>query len=362
MTAKNKQNNSPKIGAAQVRLLERLSNACAVSGDEGEVRKIVLEHIHPLVDNVQVDALGNVLAVRKGRTPGQHLRLMVDAHMDEVGFMLVKDEGEGIFRFDTVGGVDLRYVVGKAVLVGKAKTPGVIGAKPIHLTEKEETKKPLSLDTLRIDVGPAGAKVKIGDRATFDTRFERIGQSLRGKALDDRIGVVTLIELARHAPENIDLLLSFSVQEELGLRGAGVAAYSMNPDLAIALDCTPAKDLPAWDGSENSTYNSRLGAGPALYVADSRTFGDPRLLKHLMTVAEEQQIPFQIRQPGGGGTNAGAIHAQRSGVPSISISVPGRYLHAPATISRLEDWQNTLALVYQALVNMTPEILSAERP
>lgn len=361
MTVKNKQKSTLKIGSAQIRLLEQLSNASAVSGDEGEVRKIVLEAIRPLVDTVQVDTLGNILAERKSRTTGKALRVMMDAHMDEIGFMLIKDEGEGIFRFDTIGGIDARYLVGKPVVIGKAQIPGVIGAKPIHLTEGDETKRALSLDALRIDVGPAGAKVKIGDRATFATRFERVGPSLRGKALDDRIGVATLIELARHAPENIDLVLSFSVQEELGLRGAGVAAYSVNPDMAFALDCTPANDLPVWDGSENGIYNTMLGAGPALYVADSRTLGDPRLLRHMMMVAEEQQIPYQIRQPGGGGTNAGAIHIQRSGVPSISISVPGRYLHTPASFVRLEDWQNTLALIHQSLVRLTPDILIAER-
>lgn len=361
MTAQTKQNSSPKIGAPQIRLLEKLSNANAVSGDEREVRKIVLEAIRPLVDSVQVDALGNVLAERKGRDPGKHLRVMVDAHMDEVGFMLIKDEGEGIYRFEMVGGIDSRYLVGKVVEIGKDHIPGVIGAKPIHLTERDETKKPITMDALRIDVGPAGAKVKAGDRATFSTRFERIGPSLRGKALDDRLGVATLIELARLAPENIDLLLSFAVQEELGLRGAGVAAYTFAPDLAIALDCAPANDLPAWDGSENVTYNARLGAGPALYVSDSRTLSDPRLLRHLIDTAENLQIPYQIRQPGGGGTDAGAISLQRSGIPSISVSIPGRYLHAPASISRLEDWQNTLALIYHSLTRLTHDILSVER-
>jgi endoglucanase len=362
MTAKAKPTAALKIGASQLRLLERLSNACAVSGDEGEVRKIVLESIRPLVDHIEVDALGNVLAVRTGHAPGPRLRVMVDAHMDEVGFMLTKDEGDGFYRFDTIGGIDPRFLAGKVVLVGKDHTPAVIGAKPIHLVEKDETKKMLSLDSLRMDVGQTGTKVKVGDRATFATRFDRLGPSLRGKALDDRLGVATLIELARHVPDHIDLLLSFAVQEELGLRGAGVAAYALQPDVAFALDCTPANDLPVWDHSENNTYNTRLGAGPALYIADSRTLGDPRLFGFLMTVAESQGIPYQIRQPGGGGTDAGAIHLQHSGIPSISVSVPGRYLHTPASLVRLEDWQNTLALMVHALTQLTPALLSAERP
>ena len=357
----NPEPQTPRIGPAQIRLLERLSNACAVSGDEGEVRKIVIEEIRAKVDEFKVDALGNVLAIKRGQGSGPRLRVMVDAHMDEVGMMLIKDESDGIFRFDTVGGVDPRQLVGKTVLIGSEHVPGVIGAKPIHLTERGEIAGAISLDALRIDIGPGGNKVKIGDRAVYATRFSRIGPSLRGKALDDRLGVATLIELVKHAPANIDLLASFATQEELGLRGARVAAYAFNPDLAFALDCTPAMDLPRYDGAENGRYNTRLGAGPALYIADSATLSDPRLLRHLMQVGDQAGIPYQIRQPGGGGTDAGSIHIQRAGIPSLSISVPGRYLHTAATIVRLEDWQNSLALVHTALTRLPQDLLAAER-
>jgi len=297
--------------------------------------------------------------------------VMLAAHMDEVGFMVVDDEGEGIFRFDTVGGVDVRQVVGKPVWVGRQHLPGVIGAKPVHLTSPDERKRSLSLDTLRIDVSPDNAKkVKVGDRATFATSFARLGPSLRAKALDDRLGVATLIELLRHAPPNIDLLAVFSVQEEVGGRGAHVAAYALNPDLAMVLDCTPANDLPAWNSGgqhtdpadgENTRYNTRLGEGPAIYVADSATLSDPRLIRHLVETAEANGIPYQIRQPGGGGTDAGAIHKQRMGIPSVSISVPGRYAHTAAMIARLEDWKNTLSLVHAALVHLPADLLDAER-
>ena len=172
-----------------------------------------------------------------------------------------------------------------------------------------------------------GGKVKVGDRATFATRFRQVGPSLFGKALDNRLGVATLIELLRHAPENVELLVSFSVQEEIGLRGARVAAFAFNPDLAIAVDSTPAFDLPRWDESENSAYNTRLGAGPAIYIADAGTLSDPRLIRHLAQTGESYGIPYQFRQPGGGGTDAGAIHRVRTGVPSVSVSIPGRYAH-----------------------------------
>ncbi len=184
-----------------------------------------------------------------------------------------------------------------------------------------------------------------------------MGPSLRGKALDNRLGVATLIELVRHAPENVELLAAFTVQEEIGLRGARVAAYALNPDLALVIDSTPANDLPVWDDSENTRYNTRLGGGPAIYLADSATLSDPRLIGWLAQTAESAGIPYQFRQPGGGGTDAGAIHRQRMGIPSISVSVPGRYAHTASMMARLSDWQNTLALLHQALSNFRPEVL-----
>jgi len=364
-----------RIGAAQIRLLERLCNACAVSGDEREVRAIVLEQVRPLASQVTVDALGNVLAVIKPPAPPpageKRLRVMVAAHMDEVGFMLVDDEGEGIFRFDTIGGLDMRHLVGKPVWVGHSHTLGVIGAKPVHLSTPDERKRALNLDTLRIDVGPDnGKKAKSGDRATFATSFTRLGPSLCAKALDDRLGVATLIELARHAPPNIELLAAFTVQEEVGLRGAGVAAHAFDPDLAFALDSTPAMDLPGWqsggyhadpDGQMNARYNTRLDAGPAIYIADGSTLSDPRLVRHLAQTGEEMGIPYQFRQPGGGGTDAGAIHKRRAGIPSVSLSVPGRYAHTAAGLARLDDWKNTLGLIHAALTRFTPHIFDVER-
>lgn len=351
---------APTIGARQIKLLERLSNAVAVSGDEGEVRKIVLSEIKDIADDVKVDALGNVLAVRHARQEPA-MRVMLAAHMDEIGFMLVEGE-DGLFRFETVGGIDVRQLPGKTVLVGKEHLPGVIGAKPIHHTTPEERRNAITLDSMRIDVGSEnGKKVKPGERATFATRFQRIGPSLVGKALDDRLGVATLIELLHHAPAHIELQAAFTVQEEVGLRGARVAAYSLDPQVAIAIDSTPAGDLPHWDDEESTRYNTRLDGGPAIYVADKGTLSDPRMLKLLYQTAEAHNIPYQIRQPGGGGTDAGAIHKQRAGIPVVSVSIPGRYAHTAALVARLDDWQNTLSLIYYALERISPDILDVER-
>ncbi|TAK14294.1 MAG: M42 family peptidase [Anaerolineae bacterium] len=362
MAIRKKPNwKAPRIGAAELALLETLSNASGVSGNEAAIRRIVQEEINGLADDVVVDAVGNLLVTKKGR--GQNLpRVMLAAHMDEVGFMITGDDGDGIFRIETVGGVDERTLAGKPVWVGEKRQPGVIGAKPVHLTTASERSSALTLDALRIDLGPASAKkARVGDWATFATEFTRVGPSLRGKALDDRLGVTTLITLLKHAPANIDLLAAFTVQEEIGLRGARVAGYAMKPDIAIALDCTPAMDLPRWDGSENTQYRSKLDGGPAIYVADGSTLADPRLVTHLQAVGDAYGIPYQLRQPGSGGTDAGAIHKTRDGVPSISVSVPARYLHTPAAIARLDDWKNSLALLHAALTHIDRDLLKGAR-
>lgn len=345
------------IGPSQLKLLEKLCNAMGVSGNEGEVRRIVLEEVKPYADEVKVDALGSVL-VRK-KAPGKKpLRVLFDAHIDEVGFMIVKDDGEGFYQFHVVGGIDARHLVGKQVIVGKDHTPGVLGAKPIHLTNAGERSHTVDVDSMRIDLGPEG-KAKAGDRATFATKFKRVGPSIMAKSIDNRIGVATLIELLKNAPDNVELCMAFSVQEELGMRGAKVAGYYFEPDLAIVVDSTVARDLPDFDGKESYVYNARLGLGPAIYAAHASIISDPRLVNFMSEVGTKHKIPFQIRQPGPGGTDAREIQQARAGVPVISVSVPHRYAHSPVSISRVEDWKNTLNLLHAAVQEMTPALIKS---
>ena len=346
----------PTFGNPQLKLLERLCNVIGVSGEEGEVRKIVIEEIEPYADEVKVDAIGNVLATKSG-SGRDRVRVMLDAHMDEVGFMIVADDGEGIYRFEIVGGIDVRQLVGKQVLVGKTSTPGVIGGKAVHLMSAEERTKKASLDSLRIDMGLNG-KANVGDRAGFATKYKRVGPSILSKSIDDRIGVATVIELLKNAPSNIHVCAAFTVQEEIGLRGAKVAAQYFNPDLAIAVDSTPANDLPMHDGSENIAYNTKLGLGPAIYVADGSTFHDPRLIRLLQQTAEAEKIPYQFRQPGGGTTDSAGIQRALAGIPTVSVSVPHRYTHSPVSIARVEDWKNTLNLLHSALKRITPQLIA----
>jgi endoglucanase len=214
----------------------------------------------------------------------------------------------------------------------------------------------LSEDILRIDIGP-DAKVKIGERGTFAPNFQRVGPALMSKSLDNRLGVATLIELLKGSYPNVDLCAAFTVQEEIGLRGVRVAAEYFKPDLGVVIDSTPANDLPMQFEGENTFYNTKLGLGPAIYVSNSSTLDDPRLVRFLQKVAEQAGIPYQIRQPGGGGTNAGGIQRAGAGVPVVSVSVPHRYTHSPMSVARLDDWKNTLALLHMAIRQITPALL-----
>jgi tetrahedral aminopeptidase len=337
-------------------LLARLSEAAGVSGDETAVRRIVLAEIGKAAAETRIDSLGNLLVRCRARGKPR-LRLMLAAHMDEVGLMIVRAGAEGLWKFEKVGGVDVNTLPAQIVWIGRDRIPGVIGVKPIHLTEKDEIDHPLKLDAMTIDIGAkdkaaALARLKPGDRAVFATPFRSERGLLRGKALDNRLGVAALIELALDPPPGIELWAAFTVQEEIGLRGAAVAAHALDPDLAIVLDATPAVEMPAWDGSENAVYNTRLGDGPAIYLMDKGTISDPRLVRLLADAGGKAGIPFQYRQPGSGGTDAGAIHLARKGIPSVSVSVPCRSPHTPVSTARLEDWRNLTALVRAALVQL----------
>lgn len=350
----------PALTEAMIQLLEKLSNAAGVSGNENAVRAIVRREITGFADTIKVDALGNLIAVKKAADENP-LKVLIAAHMDEVGFMLVDKESDGIFRFEVVGGIDVRSLPGKPVQVGKNATPGVIGACPVHLSTREERERILPLDTLRIDTGPGSTEIKAGDYATFATKFSKFGPSFCGKALDNRIGVATLIHLLKNCPQHVELIAAFTVQEEIGLRGARVVAYDNDPDFAFVIDCTPANDQPAWDGSENTQYKTKTGHGPAIYAADGRTLYDPRLIRFFTETGDRYKIPYQIRQPGPGGTDAGAIHLTKAGIPTISVSVPGRYAHTAAMIARASDWEHYYQLLSAALNHIQRDILQAAR-
>jgi putative aminopeptidase FrvX len=338
--------------------LKQLSNANGVSGDEHAVRQLVIDLIKDHIDELRVDTLGNILAVKRARGTAK-LRVMLDAHLDEIGFMIFGANGDGSLKFRAVGGIDDRILPGKAVLVGPDRIPGVIGVKPIHLLHGETGV--VKIEDLAIDIGAASeseatSAVTVGQTATFATEFRTWNGAASGKALDDRAGCAVLIEILRGPRLPVDILAAFTVQEEVGLRGAQVAAHAFDPDAAVAIDATPANDLPPTIEQDVSP-NTRLGHGPAIYVMTRRDLSDPRLVKHFVATGDAQKIPYQIRQPGGGGTNAGGIIPARSGVPTISVSVPTRYLHSPASLIYLKDVRSTVALVRESAARLTTQML-----
>ena len=334
-------------------LLETLSNARGVSGDEAEVREILIDAVKAQVDEYRTDTMGNLITIKRGKGGRQKsaLKVMVAAHMDEVGLLIVHIESSGHLRFRAVGGIDARVLPSKVVLIGKNKIPGVIGVKPIHLLKHKEREQVIDIESMTIDIGAkskeeASAAVKIGDYATFAVEFAEMGDGLvKGKALDDRTGCAILVEILRR-DYPFDLYGVFNVQEELGGRGARVAAYAIEPNVAFALESTVCDDSPK---KKDVSPTTRLGAGPAITVADNSLFSDPRLVKLLVETAQENRIPYQIKQPMRSSTDAGRIHIVKEGVPAIPVSVPTRYIHSPVSLLSLEDFENTVALMTKTL-------------
>jgi tetrahedral aminopeptidase len=339
-------------------LLQQLTEADGVSSAEIEVRLLIRDLIADHVHEWHVDSMGNLIATKRG-TGQSDLRVLVDAHMDEVGLMITEVDSSGMLQFEGVGGFDDRALLGKVVRVGPKKLTGVIGAKPIHLLEGKQYNSIVKRSAMRIDIGAktketAERKVKVGDVASFATKYEELGATAIGKAFDDRAGCAVLIELLRADPFPFDLVAAFTVQEEVGLRGAQVAAYGVKPDAALILECTPAYDLP---NEEDASPNVALGKGPSIYVMDRVTIQDPRLVSHIARTADHHNIPFQIRQPGGGGTNTAVIQRLHGGIPAATMAVPGRYAHTPTMMINLEDYANVVKLADAALRELTPEII-----
>jgi putative aminopeptidase FrvX len=340
-------------------ILKSLSEAIGVSGDEGEVRAVVLDAIRAQVDEARVDTMGNVLALKRG-TGEDRLRVMVSAHMDEIGLMVVGHDGDGFLQVRAVGGIDPRLLPGTLFHVGPERIPGVVGVKPIHLVKQDEMDKVAQIEDLVIDVGAKGkdeAKklVPMGAYAAFATRFRELGPTVSGKAFDDRAGCAVLVALLRGERFHFDLHAAFTVQEEVGLRGAEVAAYTIEPDCAFALEGTIADDIPK---EKDISPTTELGRGPAITVMDHSFIADRRLLRLLTGTGDDLSIPYQFKQPGIGGTDSGAIHRSRGGVPSVTVAVPARYIHSPVALLSLADFDNTVRLVRRSLGRLTRETLS----
>jgi endoglucanase len=283
---------------------------------------------------------------------------MIAAHMDEIGLMIVHHESNGLLRFRKVGGIDDRVLLSKVVLIGKDKVPGVIGNKPIHLLKQKEREQVVEVESMSIDIGcktkeEAQAVVKIGDYATFATEFAEIGDGLaKGKALDDRAGCAALVEVLRKE-HPFDIYGVFTTQEEVGLRGAPVAAYAVEPDIALVLEATVCDDSPK---RKDESPTTRLGGGVAITIADKSVLTDRRLVNLFLETAREYHIPFQIKQSVSGSTDAGRISLAREGVPSAVLAVPTRYIHSPVSMLSLRDFENMIALMNRTLPKLAQGI------
>ena len=333
---------------------------CALSGVsswEDEVRDFLREEAAPYADAIRTDALGNLIVFKRGAKPAGN-KLMLCAHMDEVGLMVRKITDEGCLKFDTVGGIDRRVLLGKRVLVGPQKVPGVVGLKAYHLVSREEEKSVPKLDEFYIDIGAADkaeaeALAGLGDVAVFDSRPELWGNGLmKAKAIDDRVGCAILLTLLKEDLP-MDVVFVFTAQEEVGTRGAFGAAFSVTPELAVAVEGTTAADLP---GVPPQRQVCTVGQGPAISFMDRGSIGDKELFRRLRDLADGLGIPWQLKRFVSGSNDAAAVQRTKTGVRTGAVSVPVRYLHAPSSVASIQDMEGALALIRALIADVAKEV------
>ena len=327
---------------------ELLKTLCAlngVSGDEDQVREFLAERARPWARSMKVDPLGNLIVWKKGaRAAGD--RLMLCAHMDEVGLIVTHVTEEGFLKFDFVGGVDRRVAIGKPVVLGPDRVPGVVGIKAIHLVSRDEEKKVPKTDAFYLDIGArdreeALSRVEPGTYGSFVCTPEEFGEGLfKAKAIDDRVGCAVLLKLLEEDLP-MDVVFVFTAQEEVGTRGAFGSAFSVTPEIALVLEGTTAADNPALDESLQVCWP---GKGPVLSWMDGGSIYDRGLFELLRDLADRNGLPWQMKHYLAGGTDASAIQRTKSGVRVAGISAAVRYLHAPSSVANISDMEHMLTL------------------
>ncbi|MFX1496740.1 MAG: M42 family metallopeptidase [Promethearchaeota archaeon] len=343
-------------------LQKQLSSLFGVSGFEDQVSDFILNSIEneQLADKVWKDPLGNVLAIKEGKEGKS--RILFDAHIDEIGFMISHIEKSGFLRFVLIGGWDIRILLGQAIILKSNSGEilhGIIGSKPPHLTTAKERKRITDTSDMYIDIGMnsyedvINSGIEIGSVGTLFDPFEDFPNNMvRGKAFDDRTGCNVLLHLMRQLKQNLTiedtLLFNFAVQEEFGRIGAVTGAFRLKPTMAIAIENTTAGDVPDIKESRIPVF---IGKGPAISVADKSIICSPHVNKRLIENAKIEKVPFQIKKPMYGKTDAGKIQLTREGVPSTVVSVPCRYIHSPTSLLRLDDVSNTVRLLEAFIKN-----------
>jgi putative aminopeptidase FrvX len=322
-------------------LIQKLVEIPSPSGYESQIRSAIRAEIENNVDDLKVDALGNLIA-RKGQGGKGGLKVMLSAHIDEIGIIATHVDKDGFVRFTTLGGVRPLNCVGGRVRFLNGKT-GVIGAERM-----EDASRVPTIEQMFIDLGFSDRKdasVKIGDIAAFERPFNDLGNRLVSKAMDDRVGVAVLIETLHQLKDSPhELFFVFSTQEEVGLRGATTAAFGVDPDLGLAVDVTGSGDTP-----KGMKMEVGLGKGPAIKVRDSGMLSDPRVVDWMVRTAEKAKIPYQLEVLEGGTTDARAIQTTRAGVPVGCLSIPTRYIHSPSEMVDINDVQNSVRLMLALL-------------
>lgn len=336
-------------------LIKELTDLNGVSGNEKEVREFIIKRIENLCDSYRVDSIGNVIAYKKGKS--SRLKIMLSAHMDEVGFIVCGYTEKGFLKFKPVGGIDDRILPGKRVLIGMKKLNGVIGSKPLHQQEREERDKITKVKNLYIDIGAeskdeAEKLAPLGEYIAFDSEYLELGPDcIKAKALDDRVGCAVLIEALKHSFD-FDLYACFTVQEEVGLRGSQVAAYGIMPHLAFVIEGTTCADVPKVEPQDTSTI---LGNGAALTFMDRTCICDKEIVKFLFDTAVKHNIKVQYKQTTSGGNDSGKIQRTGTGVKTASISVPCRYIHSPVSVMSRSDYECVERLTIAALNQISRE-------
>lgn len=328
-------------------LLRELCEATGIAGREERIRAIVRRELEPLVDEIQVDRLGNLLAIRRG-TSGQ--RLVLNAHMDEIGFLVSQVEEDGWLRLVPVGGHDPRNMVAQRVrVIGKRDLDGLLypGQKPPHLLDPADREKAAKIPEFFVDLGLPEDQVRelvsIGSQVVIQRDFAEIGGAVSCKAMDNRLSVYVMIEALRRTQKvGYDVYAVATVQEEVGVRGAITSSFAIDPDVGIALDVTIAADIPGVPSSEVVT---KLGQGTAIKIMDSYSISNPRMVEVLRELAEARNIPYQMEILPRGGTDAGGIQRVRAGVPVCTISTPTRYVHTSIEMCHKGDIEASIALL-----------------
>jgi putative aminopeptidase FrvX len=336
--------------------LEKFSNACGVTGREEEVSDLLKTTLKPHVDEIKVDKLGNVIGVKKGAKKDAP-KIMLAAHMDEIGLIIKNINKDGFLQFSKLGGIDDRILIAQRVIVHteKGKRPGIIGSKPPHIMKEEERKKIIEVDKLFIDVGASSKEdaqkigLEVGEVISFDTRFARITDDLvAGKAFDDRVGCCMLVEVMKELEETDCTVYAVgTVQEEVGLRGATVSAFHICPDLALAFDVTVAGDIP---GVKEIEAPSKIKKGPVIGVMDAGLITHPKVLKLLVNASKKAKVDYQLETGLAGSTDAARIALTREGVPCGVLSIPTRYIHSPSSILSLSDVRKAVKLAVAAII------------